>query len=144
MNRSNNNNNSNINSKNINNNYKGNSKSNRKDTSKSKNKNSKTPDHGKQVTSKQVVAIIGVLLLVLLYIGTLFAAIFDNSESGRWFMLCIFATVAIPILLWIYTWMYGKLTGRHTIADTNNFLKTDNQAPSDAGPGKSNIADSDQ
>lgn len=130
------------------NNNKGNNRSNNKDTNKNNNKNhsknNKTPDHGKQVTSKQVVAIVGVLLLVLLYIGTLFAAIFDSSESGRWFVLCIFATVAIPILLWIYTWMYGKLTGRHTIADTNDFLKMDNRTPSDAGSGKSNITDNGQ
>ena len=75
----------------------------------------------KRVTSRQVVAIVGILLLALLYIITLIVAIFDNSESGRWFMLCIFATVAVPILLWVYTWMYGKLTGRHTIADSGHF-----------------------
>lgn len=83
-------------------------------------------DQKRQITSKQVVAIIGVLLLVLLYIATLIVAIFDNSESGRWFMTCIFATVAVPILIWIYTWMYGKLTGRHTIADANGFTDKDN------------------
>lgn len=111
---------------------------------KTKNNSSKTPDQGKQVTSKQVLAIVGVLLLVLLYIVTLVVAVFDNSESGRWFMICIFATVAVPILLWIYTWMYGKLTGRHTIADTNGFPDVDNQTPSDTAAGKSNFTDNDQ
>lgn len=105
---------------------------------------SKTPDQEKQVTSKQVVAIVGVLLLVLLYIVTLVVAIFDSSESGKWFMICIFATVAVPMLLWIYTWMYGKLTGRHTIADTNGFPGTDHHIPSDAAAGRSNITDNDQ
>ena len=108
------------------------------------NNSSKTPDPGKRVTSKQVVAIVGVLLLVLLYIVTLVVAIFDSSESGRWFMICIFATVAVPILLWVYTWMYGKLTGRHTIANTNGFPDPNNQISSDAAADKSNIADSDQ
>lgn len=70
-----------------------------------------------KITSKQVVAIIGVILLVLLYIVTLIVAIVDNSESGRWFMGCIFGTVAIPLLIWIYVWLYGKFTGKHTIAD---------------------------
>ena len=72
---------------------------------------------GKKVTSKQVVAIIGVVLLVLMYIVTLFAAVFDSSASGRLFWMCLFSTVAIPILIWIYTWMYGVLTKKHTIAD---------------------------
>ena len=70
-----------------------------------------------QMNTKRIVALIGVSLLVLLYIITLVVAITDNSESGRWFMTCIFATVAVPMLIWIYTWLYGKFTGRHTIAD---------------------------
>lgn len=79
--------------------------------------NKETLSGRKKITSKQVVAIVGVTLLVLLYIITLVVAIVDNSESGRWFMSCIFGTVAIPLLIWIYIWLYGKFTGKHTIAD---------------------------
>ena len=111
---------------------------------KSDNNSNKTPDQRNHMTSKQVVAIAGVLLLVLLYIITLIVAIFDNSESGKWFMICIFATVAVPILIWVYTWMYGRLTGRHTMADMKGFSGTDNQTPSDAAADTSNIADNDQ
>lgn len=77
------------------------------------------PDQNKKnnITSKQIVAWIGIILLVLLYIITLIVAIFDTSTSGRLFGLCLLATVAIPLLIWIYTWMYGKLSGKHTIAD---------------------------
>lgn len=71
----------------------------------------------KKTTSKQIAAIVGVAVLALLYLVTLIVAATDNSQSGRWFMICIFATVAVPLLLWIYIWIYGKLTGRHTIAD---------------------------
>lgn len=71
----------------------------------------------KKVTSKQIVAIGGIVLLVLMYMITLFAAIFDNSASARLFWMCLFATAAIPLLIWIYIWMYGKLKDRHTIAD---------------------------
>ena len=80
----------------------------------------------KKVTSKQVVAMAGVILLVLLYVVTLIVSIIDKSASGQWFMICLMATVAIPILIWIYTWMYGKLTGKKTIADVNaNFGPND-------------------
>lgn len=72
---------------------------------------------GTKITSKQVVAMIGIILLVLLYVVTLIAAIVDRSASGRLFWVCLYATVAIPILIWIYTWMYGKLTRKHTFAD---------------------------
>lgn len=71
----------------------------------------------KRVTSKQVVAMTGVTLLLILYIATLIVAIVDRSASGRWFWMCLIATMAVPLLIWIYTWLYGKLTRKHTIAD---------------------------
>lgn len=76
----------------------------------------KSPDK-KKITSKQIVAMVGVILLVLMYLVTLVVAIVDSSASGKLFALCLYATIAIPILIWIYTWMYGKLTGKHTFAD---------------------------
>lgn len=69
------------------------------------------------MTSRQVCAIIGIVMLVLLYIITLFAAIFDSTASHALFAACLLATVAIPLLIWIYTWMFGKLTNRSTFAD---------------------------
>ena len=69
------------------------------------------------MTSKQVVALVGVILLVAIYLITLIAAIFDQDSSGRLFRACLAATLAIPLLIWIYIWMYGKLTGKHTMAD---------------------------
>lgn len=73
----------------------------------------------KKITSKQIVAIIGIVLLVLLYVVTLITAFVDTSASGRLFAACLFGTIVIPLLIWIYTWMYGKLTGRRTMADLN-------------------------
>lgn len=81
------------------------------------NNNKKEHNKKKKVTSKQIVAIIGVVLLVLLYLITLIVSFTDNSSSGQLFQICLFATIAIPFLIWIYIWMYGKLTQKHTIAD---------------------------
>ena len=71
---------------------------------------------------KQIAALTGVLLLVALYIVTLLVAIFDPDGSGRLFQACLFATIAVPALIWIYIWMYGKLTNKHTMADPD-YLK---------------------
>ncbi len=84
---------------------------------KNKTQDSPAPGSGKKVTSKQIVAIIGVVLLVLMYIAALVAAIADSSASGNLFRVCLYATVVIPIIIWVYTWMYGKLTQKHTFAD---------------------------
>ena len=71
----------------------------------------------KKITSKQVVAMAGVILLVAIYIITLLVAIFNPGESGNYFQICLVSTIAVPILIWIYVWMYGKITNRHTFAD---------------------------
>ncbi len=93
-----------------------------KKTTASKNPSSK-------MTSKRLVALTGVALLVILYVATLIVAIVDTSSSGRWFWMCLIATVAVPLLIWIYTWMYGKLTGRHTIADLDTGTAPDTGGP---------------
>ena len=71
----------------------------------------------KKTTSKQIVAIIGVVLLAAMYVITLIAAIFFNSNSMLLFRACLIGTFTIPLLIWVYIWMYGKLTQKHTMAD---------------------------
>ena len=78
----------------------------------------------KKITSKQVVAMAGVVLLVALYIVTLIVAIVNPGESGNLFQICLVSTIAVPILIWIYVWMYGKLTNKHTFADPD-YMKMD-------------------
>lgn len=87
--------------------------------------NKKNENKKKKITSKQVVAMGGVILLVLIYVITLVVAIVDKSSSGKLFALCLFASIAIPFLIWIYVWMYGKLTNKKTFADFD-INKSDN------------------
>lgn len=68
-------------------------------------------------TQKQIAAMICVILLVLLYVLTLIVAVLDFPGSDRMFAACLTATIGLPILLWIYIWMYGRFLDRHTIAD---------------------------
>lgn len=76
-----------------------------------------------KMTSKQLVAIIGIVLLVLMYVIALVAAFLDtgNGSSGTLFKIALTATVFIPLLIWIYIWMYGQLTNKKTMADFNIF-----------------------
>lgn len=71
----------------------------------------------KKTTSKQIVAIIGIVLLVLLYVVTLVLAFVDSAVTNTLFTICMFSTILVPALIWIYIWMYGKLTGKSTMAD---------------------------
>ena len=61
---------------------------------------------------KQIAAIICIVLLVLLYVATLVISLLDFPGSDRLFAACLVATIGLPILLWIYIWLYGKFTGR--------------------------------
>lgn len=71
----------------------------------------------KKKTVKQIVAMTAVVLLALLYVVTLVLAIFDPSQSGRWFLISLICTMLIPLLAWIFIWIYGETTGKKTIAD---------------------------
>lgn len=78
----------------------------------------------RKMTSKQIVAWIGIIALVAMYVVTLIVAIINPGEGGRLFQACLVATIAVPLLVWIYVWMYGKLKGKETFADPN-YLKED-------------------
>ena len=63
---------------------------------------------------KRIAALICVIILVGLYIATLVVSLLDFPGADRLLSGCIFATIGMPILLWIYIWIYGKVTNRPT------------------------------
>ena len=63
---------------------------------------------------QRFAALLGIILLVLLYLVTLVCAIFDFDGSMRLFKACLFATIAVPILIWIYVYLFGKLNNKKT------------------------------
>ena len=65
---------------------------------------------------KQIAAWLCIILLALLYLATFIIAMLDFPGSGALFQACLVATIGLPILLWIYIWLYGKIKDRHTIA----------------------------
>lgn len=70
----------------------------------------------KKKNPKQIAALVCVVILVALYLLTLIFAIADFPGWQRMFGGCLVGTIALPILLWIYIWLYGKIRDRHTIA----------------------------
>lgn len=71
----------------------------------------------KKRKGKQIIALAAVVLLAAMYLITLLVAIFDISASGMWFRMCLVCTLAIPLLAWIFIWIYGQVTQKKTIAD---------------------------
>ncbi len=52
--------------------------------------------------SKRILAIIGIVLLVGLYVVSLISAIFVTEASATLFKVSIFCTIVIPLLIYVY------------------------------------------
>ncbi|MCM1539080.1 MAG: hypothetical protein NC254_11875, partial [bacterium] len=65
---------------------------------------------------KQIAAIIGIVLLAALYLATFILALCRFDGAFSLFMGALACTIAVPILIWIYIWLYGLLTRKKTIA----------------------------
>lgn len=60
---------------------------------------------------KRVLALIGAILLVALYLSTLVFALM-GKEFLNLLMASIAATVVIPVLIWTYSFVYRLLKGK--------------------------------
>ena len=73
---------------------------------------------------KQILAIIGIILLVVLYLSTLVCAITDNTGTMKMFKASIFATFVIPVLIWLIR-SYTNLRTRNNYFSVVSVAKTD-------------------
>ena len=73
----------------------------------------------KKKNPKQIAALAGVILLAALYLFTLVSAFLNIPHWQNLFAACLVATIGVPILLWIYIWLYGKIKDRHTMASVD-------------------------
>lgn len=68
---------------------------------------------------KQILAIIGIILLVGLYLSTLFCALSSSDNFMNLLMASIYATVVIPILIWAYTLIYRLIKKKDNSDESN-------------------------
>jgi amino acid permease len=83
---------------------------------------------------QRFAALCGIILLVALYLFTLIAAIFNFDATGNLLRACLFATVAVPILIWVYIWLYGVWNKKHTLASFD-FMEDFKQDTSETSAG---------
>jgi protein-S-isoprenylcysteine O-methyltransferase Ste14 len=80
------------------------------------NETNTTSEKSPRKTGKQIAAITCIVLLVVMYLITFLSACLNFPGWDRLFACCLLLTVALPILLWIFIWLYGKYTEKHTMA----------------------------
>ena len=68
---------------------------------------------------KQILAIIGIILLVGLYLSTLFCALSSSDNFMNLLMASIYAAVVIPILIWAYTLIYRLIKKKDNSDESN-------------------------
>ncbi|MCR4896140.1 MAG: hypothetical protein K5891_05115 [Lachnospiraceae bacterium] len=80
-------------------------------------KETKSNKEAKKMTPKRIAALLVVVLLVAMYLITLFAALFDPTAGSKLFALCLYATVAVPLMTWITIFLIDRNRGKRTIGD---------------------------
>ncbi len=71
----------------------------------------------KKISAKRIVAIIGIVLLVAMYLGALISALCGATFSSTLFSACIIATVAVPIFTYVIILLIGRDKGTKVPGD---------------------------
>lgn len=66
---------------------------------------------------KQIAAIIAIVLLVALYVTTFIVALTSPVGEMKLFGICLFGTVAIPILAFAFIYVYGRTYNKKIMGD---------------------------
>lgn len=70
--------------------------------------------------TKRILALIGVVLLLGLYLITFIAAVTSTPASAGLFKACIYSTVVIPTLLYVYIMIYKLFGKNHKDSDSED------------------------
>ena len=55
---------------------------------------------------RRILALLTVILILLLYLAVFVLSLFHNEQSGELLMIALVATVVIPVLVYIYLWLF--------------------------------------
>lgn len=55
---------------------------------------------------KRILALAAVAVIALLYLAVLVLAFTGNEQTGELLLIAIVATVVLPVLLYIYLWLF--------------------------------------
>lgn len=82
---------------------------------------------------KQVLAIIGIVIIAVLYIITLILALSGNENTHGLFMASIFATIMVPLIMYILSWIFKLVKKQAEENNNRNYFATDEK---DSGENK--------
>ena len=63
--------------------------------------------------TKRILAIIGIVLLISLYVITIVLAVTDDPNTMNAFRASVYCTFLVPVLIWAYTFIYKLLKNNY-------------------------------
>ncbi|MBR5317778.1 MAG: hypothetical protein IKU39_07790 [Lachnospiraceae bacterium] len=64
---------------------------------------------------RQILAIIGIIILIGMYVATIICALSANENFMSMLMASIYASAVIPVLIWAITFIYNLIKKDDTI-----------------------------
>lgn len=68
---------------------------------------------------KRILALLGAMLLALLYLATLIFALL-GEEYLNWLMAALAVTIFLPVILWIFAWLQKHKKGDDELDPLHN------------------------
>ncbi len=73
---------------------------------------------------RQIVALVGVILLGLMYLAAIILALVDPTDGARYAIAALGATIIIPVVLWLFLRM-AELSGKGKKQDESDTDKAE-------------------
>ncbi len=70
---------------------------------------------------RRVLALIGVILLVGLYLSTLILALIGNPAFSRLFLAAVLSTIAVPVILHLFLMLNNARKGKSVMDETYSY-----------------------
>ena len=75
--------------------------------------------------TKRILALIGAILLLLLYVAAFITTLLDHTSDMRYWKAAVAATIIIPVLIWAYSFVYKLVKRSADDTKFNNDSKND-------------------
>ncbi|MGN0345091.1 MAG: hypothetical protein ACI4EC_09060 [Lachnospiraceae bacterium] len=75
--------------------------------------------------TKRILAIIGIVLLISLYVITIVLAVTDDPNTMNAFRASVYCTFLVPVLIWAYTFIYKLLKNNYGDKPADEFTIPD-------------------
>ena len=75
------------------------------------------------MNAKRIAALMGVILLFLMYALTLVFALMGSENTVKFFMISLVSTIMVPIIIHLFLMMLNARKGKNVMDETYSYKK---------------------